>query len=214
MRLAVDSERLQAEILAQVADLRSSRARVVEAGDAERQRLERNLHDGAQQRLLAVSYELRLALAGARADGQRDLASHLASATDEVNTMIAELREVARGIYPAALAEAGIAAALPRLADSAPIAVELDSMTTDRFPLAVETAAYATFVEAVNDAAARGATFISFTVEVAHPQLVITTADDAPARASQLTQIADRVGAVGGRLEPSDAGLRVEIPCA
>ena len=112
MRLAVDSERLQAEILAQVADLRSSRARVVEAGDSERQRLERNLHDGAQQRLLAVSYELRLALAGAQADGQQDLASHLASAVDEVNTMIAELREVARGIYPAVLAEAGIAAAL------------------------------------------------------------------------------------------------------
>ena len=87
-------------------------------------------------------------------------------------------------------------------------------MTTDRFPLAVETAAYATVVVAVDDAAARGASFISLTVDVIHPRLVITTADDAPARASQLRQIADRVGAVGGRLELSDAGLRVEIPCA
>jgi signal transduction histidine kinase len=214
MRLAVDSERLQAEILAQVAELRSSRARVVEAGDAERQRLERNLHDGAQQRLLAVSYELRLALAGARADGQEDLAAHLASTADEVNTMIAELRELARGIYPAVLAEAGIAAALARLADSAPIAVELDAMTRDRLPLAVETAAYATAVEAVRDAAARGASLISLTVDVVQPRLVITTADDAPARASRLTRIADRVGAAGGHLELADAGLRVEIPCA
>jgi signal transduction histidine kinase len=214
MRLAIDSERLQAEILAQGAELQSSRARVVVAGDAERQRLERNLHDGAQQRLLAVSYELRLALAGARADGEDDLASHLAATAGEVDTMIAELRELARGIYPAVLAQAGIGAALAGLADSAPIAVELDSVTSDRLPLAVEAAVYATVVEAMNDAAARGASFISITVDVVHPRLVITTADDAPARASRITRIDDRVGAVGGHLELTDAGLRVDIPCA
>jgi signal transduction histidine kinase len=214
VRLAVDSERLQAEILAQLVDLRASRARIVETGDAERQRLERNLHDGAQQSLLAVSYELRLAVAGAREDGEEGLASHLASTADEVNAVISDLRELARGIYPAVLAEAGIAAALARLADSSPIAVELDSMTTERFPLAVETAVYAVAGDTVRDAAARGASFISLTVEMVSGVLILTAKDDGPVRASQVTRIADRVGTVGGQLEPEANGLRVEIPCA
>src|SRR5439155_3673120 len=106
--LAIENERLQAEVLAQLEDLRASRARIVETGDAERLRLERDLHDGAQQRLLALSYDLRLARAAAEADGDAELVTLLATAGDEAQTALGELRELAHGIYPAILAEAGL----------------------------------------------------------------------------------------------------------
>ena len=112
---------LQAEVLAQLEDLRASRARVVEVGDSERRRLERNLHDGAQQRLLALSYDLRLARAGSKTSGAPEVTALLTSAEKEAQTAIDELRELAHGIYPAVLTEAGIGPALWTLADSAPL---------------------------------------------------------------------------------------------
>ena len=124
-RLAVENERLRAEVLAQLEELRASRARIVETGDAERRRLERDLHDGAQQRLLALSYDLRLARAAAEAEGDDpELTALLASAADEAQAALAELRELAHGIYPAILTEAA-RAALATLADDAPLPVEL-----------------------------------------------------------------------------------------
>ena len=111
-RLAVDNERLRAEVLAQLEDLRASRARIVEAGDSARRRIERDLHDGAQQRLLTLSYELRLARADAEADGDEALAPLLAVDGEEVQAALAELRDLAHGIYPAILTEAGLGPAL------------------------------------------------------------------------------------------------------
>ena len=117
-RLAVENEALRAESLAQLLDLRASRARIVATGDSERRRLERNLHDGAQQHLLALSYELRLAHAGATANGDEELAALLDTAGEDTAAALDELRELAHGIYPAILAEGGLAPALATLADA------------------------------------------------------------------------------------------------
>jgi len=212
-RLAVENERLQAEVLAQLDDLRASRSRIVETGDAERRRLERDLHDGAQQRLLALSYDLRLARAAAEAAGDREHATLLASGGDEAQAALGELRELAHGIYPAILAEAGLAPALATHADEAPLPVELDEVPPERYSTPVETAAYLTVTEAIADAVGREATFVSVDVVREDAQLVIEIRDDGAAGTSALLHIADRVGALGGSLEVEPQSLRVEIPC-
>jgi signal transduction histidine kinase len=108
IRLGLENERLQAELLAQLEELRASRARIVQTADAERRGLERNLHDGAQQCLLALSYDIRLARAAAQADGDTPAEMALAKAAGETQDVLHELRDLAHGIYPAVLAEAGI----------------------------------------------------------------------------------------------------------
>ena len=212
-RLAVENERLQAEVLAQLEDLRASRSRVVETGDAERRRLERDLHDGAQQRLLALSYDLRLARAAAEAAGDREHATLLASGGDEAQAALGELRELAHGIYPAILAEAGLSPALATIADEAPLPVELGEVPPERYSAPVETAAYLMVLEAIGDAAGRKATFVSVEVVREDDQLVIQVKDDGAAGKSTLLHIADRVGALGGSLEVGPQSLRAEIPC-
>ena len=213
-RLAIDNERLQAEVLAQLADLRSSRARIVEAGDAERRRLERNLHDGAQQRLLAVSYDLRLARAGADTGGDAELSGLASRATEEIDGALGELRELAEGIYPAILTEAGLAAALASLADMAPLAVELGEVTPERYAAAIESTAYHTVAEAVHDAAARGASFAAVAASRAGDRLIVSIEDDGARRDGPLVHVADRVGALGGSVEADATTLRAELPCA
>lgn len=213
-RLAVENERLQAEVLAQLEDLRASRARIVESGDAERRRLERDLHDGAQQRLLALSYDLRLARAAADADGDPELTTLLASAVDEAQVAVGELRELAHGIYPAILVEAGLTPALATLADDAPLPVELGQMTPERHTAPVETAAYLTVSEAITDATGRRATFVSVGVRREGERLVVTVRDDGTDRSSTLVHLADRIGALAGSLEVGRTTLRAEIPCA
>jgi signal transduction histidine kinase len=212
-RLAVENERLQAEVFAQLADLRASRARIVERGDAERRRLERDLHDGAQQRLLALSYDLRLACAAARAEDDPELTTLLDSAVAEAQTALAELRELAHGIYPAVLAEAGLAPALATLADEAPLLVELGELPADRYAPAIETAGYLAIADAVDDAARRRATFIFVEVVQAGDRLVATARDDGAPRGSALTHLADRIGALGGSIDIGATTLRAEIPC-
>ena len=133
-RLAVENERLQAELIAQLNDLRSSRTRIVETGDAARRLLERDLHDGAQQRLLALSYDLRVASSAARAEGEEELAVVLDSAVDEAQAALDELRELAHGIFPAILAEAGLGPALWGLVDQASIPVQLTEPGVARYP--------------------------------------------------------------------------------
>jgi signal transduction histidine kinase len=211
-RLAVDNERLQAEVLAQLDDLRASRARIVETGDAERRRLERDLHDGAQQRLLALSYDLRLARAAVDADGDRGLATLLASAGDEAQAALGELRELAHGIYPAILAEAGLASALATLAEQAPLPIELGEVPPERYSTPVETAAYVTVTEAIANAAERKATVVSVNLAREDKQLVVQIEDDG-AGGSELLHLADRMGALGGSLEVAPHSLRAEIPC-
>jgi signal transduction histidine kinase len=214
VRLALENERLQAEVLAQLDDLRASRVRIVETGDAERRRLERNLHDGAQQRLLALSYDIRLARASAQADHDTQTGSLLTEATSQTQVTLAELREVAQGIYPAILAEAGLAAALATLADAAPLPVELGDATEGRYPAAVETAAYLLVAEALEDAAARGASHAAVSAVQNGGRLVVTVEDDGTRRTSAMVNLADRVGALDGRLAVEPTQLRAEIPCA
>jgi signal transduction histidine kinase len=212
-RLAVENEQLQAEVRAQLEELRASRARIVEAGDAERRRLERDLHDGAQQSLLALSYDLRLAQA-APADGDPEVAALLASASDEAQGALDQLRDLAHGIYPAILTEAGLYAALTTLADTAPLVIELGDLPQERYAAPVETAAYVTAAEAVEDAAERGATYVGMTLHRDGGRLLFTVHDDGAKRRSELVHLADRIGALGGTLDAGPRTLRAEIPCA
>ena len=213
IRLGLENERLQAEILFQLGEVRASRARIVEAGDAERRRLERNLHDGAQQRILALSYDIRLAHASAEAEADDRARLFLEQALADVQAGLGELRELAHGIYPAILTEAGLGPALATLADSASIPVELDDAVQDRYPEVVETAAYLMVAEAIEDAAGRGAGYAAVTVAHRDGRLTVTVEDDGQCRSASMTEIADRVGALGGILTVEPTWMGVEIPC-
>jgi signal transduction histidine kinase len=209
-RLAIDNERLQAEVRAQLADLRASRMRIVETGDAERRRLERNLHDGAQQGLLAAAYDLRVALAAAAVRAAEPVAEVLASAVEETEKAINDLRDLAHGIYPAILTEAGIGAALSTLADSAPVAVDLSETPAERFSQAVERTAFMVASEGIDTAGTLGSASVGVRVFRESNCLVVEVTGAGPRPSVHL---ADRVGALGGRLHTDAAGLRAEIPC-
>ena len=210
-RMAIENERLQAEMLAQLADLQASRVRLVQASDAERRRLERDLHDGAQQRLLALGYDLRLAVAAAEPDGDPRVAQLLGAAQEETGRAIAALRDLAHGIYPAILTDAGIGPALLSLADTSPVAVEVTIGTDERFADAVERTAYQVAVDAIDAASAAASDRLDIRVARADDDLVIEIdgAGEGPD-----ARVADRVGALGGRITTDKATLRVEIPCA
>jgi signal transduction histidine kinase len=212
-RLAIENEALHAEALSQVHDLCASRRRIVETADATRRGLERNLHDGAQQRLLALSYDLRLVRAGALASCDDPLVAVLEGAVEDMTTALDELRELAHGIYPAILTEAGLAAALATLADGAALAVELTEIEPARQPPAVERTTYLIVAEAIGDATGRGATFLRASVYRERDRLVIVVADDGAHRGADLMHLADRVGALGGALAVGDTTLQAQIPC-
>ena len=214
VRLALENERLQAEVLAQLDDLRASRVRVVETGDAERRRLERDLHDGAQQRVLALSYDLRLARTRAQADGDAQTGSLLTEATVHAQAALRELRELAHGIYPAVLAEAGLGPALAPLADAAPLPVEIHDVAEGRYPAGVETAAYLVVAEALDNADGRGASHTIVSVVRHEGRLVVTAEDDGSDRKVAMGQLADRVGTLDGTLAVEPKWLRAELPCA
>ena len=145
--LVLENERLAAEVRAQLAEVRASRARLVAATDAERRRLERNLHDGAQQRLVTLSIMLGLAAS----DGDASSSHVLSRAQDEVEEAIAELRELARGIHPTLLREEGLEAAVEALARRTPLPVEVEASVGERLPDAVELAAYFLVSEALTN---------------------------------------------------------------
>jgi signal transduction histidine kinase len=203
-RLAIENERLRAEVLSRLHELRASRARIVGSADTERRRLERDLHDGAQQQLLAVSYDLRLALS--EADGH--LASALQAGIEEVEAALDELRELAHGIHPAILSEAGLDAALRTLAESARAPLEIVACTQDRFPPATEAAAYAIAVEALNRTDEEGVVLRA--TRSGHTLVV----DAEGAGIAPSVYLADRVGALGGTVTATARGLRAEFPCA
>lgn len=220
--IALENGRLRAELRARLSDLQHSRIRVLEAGRQERQRLERDLHDGAQVRLVALSLEL--GLLGSEAGTDPHLQARLLQAKDQVSTSLAELRDVARGIYPAVLTGHGLDVALESLTAGAPVPVRLSVELTERPPEAVEVAAYYVISEALANvgkhAAAASAQVL---VRQRDGCLVVEVSDDGPggARAgdgSGLRGLHDRVEALGGRLEVTGAdggGVRVraEIPC-
>jgi signal transduction histidine kinase len=220
--LAMENERLQAQLRARVEELRASRARIVEAGTQERRRLERNLHDGAQQRLVALSLTLRLAQAKLHKDPAK-ADELLNGAQEELTLALGELRELARGIHPAILSDRGLGPALEALAGRAPIAVELAEIPAEPLPEAIEAAAYFVVAEALTNVV-KYAHASSATVSVSRDngRAVVEIADDGiggadPGRGSGLRGLADRVSALDGSMEldsPAGSGtrLRAEIP--
>lgn len=221
--LALENERLHAELRARVDDLRESRARIVEAGDAERRRLERNLHDGAQQRLVAMSLHLRLVEARLATDPEA-AAPIVVQLREELTEALEELRELARGIHPAILTDRGLAPALEVVAARSAVPVHL-SVSPKRLPEQVEAAVYYIVSEALTNVA-KYAQASSVRVEVAHThgRAVVAIADDGVGGAemnggSGLRGLADRVAALDGRLHvdsPPGEGTRIhaDLPCA
>jgi signal transduction histidine kinase len=217
--LALENQRLEAELRARIEELRASRARLVEAGDAERRRLERDLHDGAQSRLVALA--LKLKLARMKADGE--VAELLDESSAELQASLDELRELARGIHPAILTDRGLEPALRALADRAPVPVSV-SVSAGALPASIETAVYFVVAEGLTNVA-KYARASSATVAVRRtgPAVMVEIADDGvggadAAAGSGLRGLTDRVGVLDGRIEldsPAGEGttLRAEIPC-
>jgi len=193
------------------AELRGQLGRIVEAGRLERQRLERNLHDGAQQRLVTLQLELTL-IAAQLTDHEAQ--ARLSRVRGEISASLEELRDLARGIYPAVLTGHGLPVALESLAARAPVPVDLRVADIGRLPEVVEVAAYYVVSECLANigkhAQATGATV---EVDVVAGELVVAVADDGVGGTPALRKLADRVEALGGRLDvwsPPGEGTRVE----
>ena len=219
--LALENQRLEAELRARIEELRASRARLVEAGDAERRRLERDLHDGAQSRLVALA--LKLKLARMKVEGSSEAAALLDESSAELQASLDELRELARGIHPAILSDHGLAAAVRALADRAPVPVSV-TVEEGELPAPVETAIYFVVAEALTNVAKyAAASSADVAVRRRGAAVVVEIADDGAGGAevaggSGLRGLADRVAALDGRIElesPPGEGttLRAEIPC-
>jgi signal transduction histidine kinase len=221
--IAIENGRLQAELRARLEELRGSRARLIEEGQKERQRLERNLHDGAQQRLIALS--LRLSLLEERLDGDDETRVELDRARREIALSLDELRDVARGIHPAVLSGHGLQVALESMAARASFPVRLSVRLEGRVQEHLEVVAYYVVSESLANIA-KHARANRATIDVGREggQMVVEVVDDGiggadTERGSGLRGLADRVEAAGGRLRiwtPRGGGTRVkaELPCA
>jgi signal transduction histidine kinase len=208
--LALDRERLQAETRAQLHQLRASRARTVEAGDSARRQLERDLHDGAQQRLVVLSLALRLL----RAELGADRAGRLDAAEAQLRGALTELRELARGIYPAVLVDEGLATAIEALAEAAPVPIVIHSLPGERLAPAVEASAYFLVAEIVKRGSTKGVT-VRASRSNGHLQIAIETAGTLDA---DFVDLEDRIGALDGELTvvpvpPGHTTVRAELPC-
>ncbi len=210
-RLALDNERLHAEREAQLRELRESRQRIVATADRERRTLERDLHDGAQQKVVALALALRLArLRSSSGDAS---SVQLEEAEDEVAAVLAELRTVARGLFPTELADEGLEAALESFTESTSNPLTIDVSLSGRLPASVESAAFFSVVHAT-EAAKGSPTFVRGRHDGATLRLEISTSEDL----ADLTAVEDRVGAVSGTVEVTPVGppgrlIRVELPC-
>jgi signal transduction histidine kinase len=218
--IALENGRLQAELQARLQEVHGSRARVIEAAQAERRRLERNLHDGAQQRLVALSLELRL-LEGLPVDPE--VRDQLGRLRREVAASLEELRDVAHGIHPAVVTGHGLAVALESVVERTPLPLELDVADLPRLPEAIEVTAYYVVCEGLANVGKHArASRCVVDVRLDGEWLVVAVTDDGaggadPARGSGLRGLADRVEALDGRLvvAPAPSGgtsLRAEIP--
>lgn len=222
--LAMENERLHAEVLVQLEDVRASRLRIVEAADTARRQVERDLHDGAQQRLVTLALAVGMARSHLEAAPDPVLGALLRQASDEATLALRELRDLARGLNPTALRESGLAAAVECLAERSTAPVDLDLTTEQPLPAPVEVAAYYVVSESLANAAKHGqATAVSVRIKRQGDRLVVEVADDgvggARSRAgSGLQGLADRVAALDGSFEvwsPAGEGtrVRVELPC-
>jgi signal transduction histidine kinase len=221
--IAVDNGRLQAELRARLDDLRGSRARVIEAGQKERKRLERDLHDGAQQRLVALSMQLRL-LAPRISSDPAAAEALVVRATSELATSIHELRQLAQGIHPSVLNH-GLTVALESVAGRSTVPTVLSVELAERLPETVETAAYFVVAEAMTNIAKYAqASAVNVHVSRDRDAAFVEVSDDGiggadDARGSGLRGLADRVEALDGRLSvvsPAGRGTTITavIPCA
>jgi signal transduction histidine kinase len=220
--LAASLEESNAAQRGLLSELAASRARIVTASDDARRRIERNLHDGAQQRLVSLGLRLRT-LEASLAPGQDEVGAEIRQVTGEVAGVIDELREISRGLYPASLSRGGLASAVRTLARRSPLPIELDIRTEARLTEPVQAAGYYVVAEAVTNAAKHAsATEVGVTLEDQDGMLRVAVRDDGlggadPSRGSGLTGLRDRVEALGGRLEITSAPgegtvLVAEIP--
>ncbi len=202
-RLALENRRLAATVQGQLAEVRASRSRIIEASDAERERIERNLHDGAQQRLVALALRLRVLAANAN---DPDEGHAVDAAADELDEALAELRDLARGIHPTAVVQGGLASAVEALAERTPIPVSVD-VPEGRWPAGIEVAAYFVVAEAITNAVRHaGASRAEVSASVVDGRLRIAVSDDGvggadPRAGTGLGGLADRLAALGGTLE-------------
>jgi signal transduction histidine kinase len=219
--LVLENRRLTADLRNGIEELRASRARLLEAGDSERRRIERNLHDGAQARLVALA--ATLGRARLRAEGQPELAALLEESSAELKASTAELRELAQGIHPAVLSDRGLMPALEGLAARMPVPVHIEGDPGDDLPAPVATAVYFFVSEALTNVAKYAqASRAVVTVERDADRITASVDDDGiggadPAKGSGLSGLADRVAALDGELDvhsPSGEGtrLRAAVP--
>ena len=220
--IALENARLHVELRARLEELAGSRARAIEAGQKERQRLERDLHDGAQQRLIALSLDLSSLEEKLR--GDPDARRQLEEAQREITMSLEELRALAYGLHPAVVTGHGLAVALEQVAARASVPVRLTVDVDGRLPEPVEVAAYNIVTESLTNVAKHArATMARVKIDQADEALVVEVIDDGiggadSERGTGLRGLADRVEALGGRLRiwtPRGGGTRVraEIPC-
>ena len=225
VRLAVENERLQAEVRTQLEAVHASRARIVEAQDDERRRIERDLHDGAQQRLVSLQLSLQMLRRDLGPDADPAAVAELEAASAEAAAAIADIRELARGVHPAILTEAGLGPALGSLADRAPLPVVIADELDRRLPGSVEATAYFVAAEALTNVIKHaGATRVDVRTWVADDLLHLDVRDDGrggadAANGTGLTGVRDRVAAMGGSVtvesaEGQGTRLQVVLPCA
>jgi signal transduction histidine kinase len=221
--MALENARLQAELAARLEEVKGSRIRVIEAGQLERKRLERNLHDGAQQRLVALALDLKML--EKQLAGNTEAVARLDEAQREIGQSLDDLRDIARGLHPAVLSAHGLAVALEQVVARASVPVRLTVEVEDRLPEAIEVATYYVVTESLANVE-KHAKAAAASVEVVHTadKVVAEIVDDGVGgadteRGSGLRGLADRVEALGGRLQvwtPLGGGttVRAEIPCA
>jgi signal transduction histidine kinase len=221
--LAIDNERLKADLRARVEELRVSRVRIVEAADHARRRIERDLHDGAQQQLVSLSLDLRLLKA--KLNGNEAAAETVDAISEKLATALAELRELARGIHPVILTERGLVPAVAALAQRAPVPVEADISIHERLTPAIEAAAYFVVAEALTNVA-KYAQADNVLVDLRRDDrhVIVVVEDDGVGGAdlengTGLRGLVDRLSALDGILEletPVGGGtrLRALIPCS
>jgi len=206
-----------------VSELRASRQRLVAAQDTQRRRIERDLHDGAQHRLLELALSLRLAREESKRHCNPALTGSIATAEIQLRSALGELRDLARGIHPAILTERGLPAALSSLADRAPLPVTVVADGIGRLPSTIETTVYFVAAETLSNVIKHaGASAVTISLGVSNGQLELLVTDDGSGGADPggpgLSGVADRVAAIGGRLTvaspPGDGTmLKVVLPC-
>jgi len=213
-QLSLRNAQLAAVANARLLDVQASRRRIVEASDAERQRIERDLHDGAQQRLVSAAFHLTLARRRLP-----DYEADVAQAEDAVREALRNLRDLAHGIFPAVLASEGLHAGVEDLLANVDLPTSLAVSDGLTIPIESAMAAHATVASALDAATAAGATRATVAIDRVDGNLHVRIESDAPApHEHDLVHVIDRVGAVGGELSidptPTGSVVRVEIPCA